>query len=169
MIGQPNENFCVLGMKIDLAKFNRYLNRKGQSLTELSVLMTFLIILLSGLVDFGRAYLISLEMRDAAQEGAAYGSFAPTDFNGVEARARETMKYPFDLSDPSDVVVIPEYTNQMYACAGFDPISLAPNEVKVTMLHQMPITMPFLGTIIGRQDIPIVVTVTNSILKPPCK
>jgi hypothetical protein len=146
-----------------------FYNEKGQSLTELSVLMTFLIILLSGLADFGRAYLIFLEMREAAQEGASYGSFTPNDFSGIEARVRETMEYPFDLSDPSAVMIVPAYTNQSFACAGFNPNTLSPNGVKITLLHQMPISMPFLGAVIGRQDIPIVVTVTNAILKPPCE
>ena len=147
---------------------SRFKHQEGQSLSELSVLMTLLIILLSGLVDFGRAYLIYLEMREAAQEGAAYGSFTPIDLYGVEARVRETMQYPFDLSDPSEVTVFAEHTNQGAVCAGFHPGTLTPNGVTVTLLHQMTISMPFLGTILGRQEFPIEVTVTNTILKPPC-
>jgi hypothetical protein len=166
---EGNGNYQVLGKNKNMKRLSRILNQKGQSLTELSVLMTFLIILVSGLVDFGRAYLIFLEMREAAQEGASYGSFTPTDFNGIEARVRETMEYPFDLSDPSVVTVVPTYTDQSFTCAGFNPKTLAPNGIKITLLHQMTISMPFLGTIIGRQDIPIVVTVTNTILKPPCQ
>jgi hypothetical protein len=166
---EGNRNSQVLGMRWIWKCFAGIRKQTGQSLTELSVLMTFLLIMVAGLADFGRAYLIFLEMREAAQEGAAYGSFAPMDLKGVEARARETMKYPFDLSDPSVVVVIPEYTNQVHACAGFDPITLSPNGVMVTMLYQMKITTPFLGTIIGSQDIPIVITVTSTILKPPCQ
>jgi hypothetical protein len=151
-----------------MKRFLRSKDQKGQSLTELSVLMTFLIILLSGLTDFGRAYLIYLEMREAAQEGAAYGSFTPTDLYGIEARVRETMQYPFDISDPAEVIVIAEHTDQAAICAGFHPGTLTPNGVTVTLLHQMTISMPFLGTILGRQEIPIVVRVTNTILKPPC-
>jgi hypothetical protein len=148
--------------------FSKNLNQKGQSLTELSVMTTFLLIMLTGLVDFSRAFLIFLEMREAAQEGAAYGTFAPTDFGGIEARIRETMKYPFDLSDPSVVMVVPAYTTYSKACAGFDADTLSPNKIKVTLVHNMTISMPFLGSVIGRQDIPIIVTVTNTILKPPC-
>ena len=152
-----------------MKRFIRKLNQKGQSLTELSVLMTFLVILLSGLADFGRAYLIFLEMREAAQEGAAYGSFTPIDFAGIEARVRETMEYPFDLSDPSDVVVVTDFTHQDFACSGFDPYTLSPNGISVTLLYEMTISMPFLGTVLDRQEIPIAVTVTNAILKPPCQ
>jgi hypothetical protein len=158
----------ALGKSGNTMRRSGFINQKGQSLVELSMLMTFLVLLLSGLTDFSRAYLIFLEMREAAQEGAAYGSFTPTDFNGIEARIRETMLYPFDLSDPSVVIIVPAYTNLSNACAGFDSGTLSANGIKVTLVHKMAISMPFLGAIIGSQEIPIVVTVTNTILKPPC-
>ncbi|MEE9508565.1 MAG: TadE/TadG family type IV pilus assembly protein [Anaerolineales bacterium] len=142
--------------------------QKGQSLVELSVLLTFLIVMLAGVADFGRAYFIFLEMRDAAQEGASYGSYSPSEFAEIEARVRDTMKDPVDLSDPTDVTVVPSLTNPSQACSGFDPITLEPNEVEVTILYQMPIAMPFLGTIVGSQELPLVATVTNTILQPPC-
>ena len=142
--------------------------QKGQSFVELSVLVTILIVLLAGVVDFGRAYLIFLEMRDAAQEGASYGSYSPSDFTEIEARVRDTMQDPIDLSDPSAVTIVPSLTNPPQACAGFDPGTLEPNEIEVTILYQMPIAMPLLGTIIGGQELPLVATVTNTILQPPC-
>ena len=143
--------------------------RNGQSYVELSVFITMLVILLAGLADFGRACLILLEMRDAAMEGAAYGSFAPTDFGEVETRVRETMKDPVDLTDPTKVNVIPALSNPSYTCAGFDPVSLEPNEIKVTVIYRMPISVPFLGAIIGSQEIPLTATVSNTILRPSCK
>jgi hypothetical protein len=143
--------------------------RNGQSYVELSIFITMLIILLAGLADFGRAYLILLEMRDAALEGAAYGSFAPMNFEEVETRVRETMKDPVDLTDPTRVYVIPALTNPSFACAGFDPVSLEPNEIKVSVIYHMPIGVPFLGAIIGSQEIPLTATVSNTILRPSCK
>jgi len=144
-------------------------SQKGQSFVELSMLAIVLLILLAGVADFGRAYLIFLEMRDAAQEGLAYGSFTPNDFAGIEARIRETMKDPFDLSDPGVVTIVPVLSNPAYPCSGFDPVTLEPNQVQVTLLYQMPIAMPFLGAIINSQEIPLVATVSNTILTPICK
>jgi hypothetical protein len=142
--------------------------QKGQSFVELSVLVTILIVMLAGVADFGRAYLVFLEMRDAAQEGASYGSYSPSEFTEIEARVRDTMQDPIDLSDPSVVTIVPALTNPSYACAGFNPGTLVPNEIEVTILYQMPIAMPFLGAIIGGQELPLVATVTNTILQPPC-
>ena len=142
--------------------------QKGQSFVELSVLITFLIVLLAGVADFGRAYLVFIEMRDAAQEGASYGSYSPSDFTEIEARVRDTMQNPIDLSDPATVQIVPSLTNPPNACSGFDPGTLEPNEIEVTILYQMPIAMPFLGAIIGGQELPLEATVTNTILQPPC-
>ena len=51
----------------------------GQSLVELAITLTVLLVLLSGAVSFGMAYYSYVAMRDAAQEGALYGSFMPCD------------------------------------------------------------------------------------------
>ncbi len=159
----------MLNRKVDgmtRVKYSR--NIKGQSFVELSVLITFLVVLLAGVVDLGRAYYILLEMRDAAQEGASYGTYSPTAFSEIEARVRDTMKYPIDLSDPAIVQVVPSLTNPPNGCSGFDPTTLEPNGIEVSILYQFPISMPFLGAIIGGQEIPLVAAVSNTILQPQC-
>jgi hypothetical protein len=143
-------------------------SQKGQSFVELSMLVVVLMIMLAGVADFGRAYLIFLEMRDAAQEGLAYGAFTPTDFAGIEARIRETMKDPFDLTAPGVVTIVPELSNPSKPCSGFDSGTMEPNEIRVTVLYQMPLATPFLGAIINTQEIPLVAEVSNSILAPVC-
>lgn len=142
--------------------------QKGQSLVEFSFLAVFLIILLAGMLDFGRAYFIFIEMRDAAQEGASYGSFEPYDFSGIEARVRDTMKDPVDLSDPTVVQVTPALSNPPYACSGFNPSSLETNAIRVTIYYEMPITVPFLGAIIDSQTFPLEAVIEDAILRPPC-
>ena len=107
-------------------------------------------------------------MRDAAQEGASYGAFSPTDFSGIDTRIRATLKDPFDLSDPGVVVITPVLTNPSYPCSGFSPSTLEPNNIKITIVYQMPLAMPFLGAIINSQEIPLIATVSNSILTPVC-
>lgn len=147
---------------------SRSKKQEGQSLVELSALMPILVILLAGVADFGRAYMIFVELRDAAQEGASFGSYSPSDFTEIEARVRDTMQEPIDLSDPSVVTVVPTLSNPAQACAGFDLATMEPNELEVTILYQMQIAMPFLGAIVGDQELPIVATVSNTILQPPC-
>jgi hypothetical protein len=149
-------------------KENHPYKSKGQSFVELSILISFLMVLVAGVADFGRAYYTYLQMRDAAQEGASFGSYSPTEFSEVEARVRDTMKDPIDLSDPTIVQVVVSLSNPPNTCSGFDPVTLEPNEIEVSILYQFPISMPFLGSIIGSQELPLVATVSNTILQPQC-
>lgn len=141
---------------------------EGQSFTELSVLILILILLVAGVADFGRAYFTFVQMRDAAQEGASFGSYSPTEFSAIEDRIRDTMKHPIDMSDPSTVQVVTSLTNPGMACAGFDASTLEPNKIEISILYDLPIITPFLGAIIGNQQIPLTATVTNTILQPQC-
>ena len=61
-------------------------NERGQSLAEMALMMSFLLILLVGVVDLGRGFFVYLALRDAAQEGALYGSTDPTNNADIEAR-----------------------------------------------------------------------------------
>lgn len=52
-------------------------NERGQSLVELAISLTVMLLLLAGAVTFGMALFSYVAMRDAAQEGALWGSFNP--------------------------------------------------------------------------------------------
>ena len=58
---------------------------KGQSLVEFALVLVFLLSLLAGIFDLGRAFFAYIIIRDAAQEGAVFGSIAPkSDLTGFE-------------------------------------------------------------------------------------
>jgi hypothetical protein len=54
----------------------------------MAISMSLLMIVLAGVLDVGRIYYTFLSLKDAAAEGAAYGSIAPGDLGGIEARVR---------------------------------------------------------------------------------
>ena len=59
---------------------------RGQSLVELAISLVVLLMLLSGAVEFGIIFFQFVQLRDAAQEGALYGSTHPyldADNDGV--------------------------------------------------------------------------------------
>lgn len=127
---------------------------RGQSLTEFAVGVTFILILLASGMDFGRAYYTYLSVRDAAQEGAAYASIAPSDLGGIRARVRETSTDPIDLSTLSDSDITVTVTGS--ACAG--------NLVTVTLDYDFELVAPFLaGTMLSLQA-----EANDQILQPPC-
>lgn len=147
-------------------------SRRGQSLLEFSLTLTAMILLLAGIVDFGRAFFILVELRDAAQEGALYGSFNPTDTGGkgypdcpgglpcgIIGRVITAAFTPVDLvNDPN--VSVPAPIIHGGACEG--------GSIEVQVLYTFHISMPFLTSIIGSQTIPLRASVTDTILYPYC-
>jgi len=137
---------------------------RGQSLVELAISLTIILILLAGAVDFGMAYFSFAAMQDAAQEGALYGSVNPADEDGIKTRVRNASSNPVDLSDTSLVNVIVTVTddnsNNPNYCEG--------DSVMVEVIYDYPLSMPFIGTFIGSQTITLHATVTDTILQPTC-
>jgi Flp pilus assembly protein TadG len=129
----------------------------GQSLVELALSLTIILLLLAGAVDFSMAYFSFSAMQDAAQEGALYGSVNPTDEVGIETRVRSASSNPVDLSD---LAVIVDVDVPPGACEG--------DEVKVSVIYDYPISMPFIGGIIRSQKITLTASVTDTILQPVC-
>ncbi|MBI4732264.1 MAG: pilus assembly protein [Chloroflexi bacterium] len=134
-------------------------SEKGQSLVEVAITLTVIIILLAGAFDLGTAFFYSVALRDAAQEGAVYGAINPTDTSGIEGRIRQSSSEPINfLSDPK--LREPEITISGTACAG--------GAITVTLIYDYQISMPFLGSILNSQTIPLKASVTNTILTPAC-
>lgn len=138
--------------------------QRGQSLVELAISLTVILMLLSGAVDFGMAFFSFTALRDAAQEGALYGSINPTNYTGIEQRVRSASNRPVDLTDTSKVNVSITIIGE--ACQGTTNGNT--NAVQVMVAYNYPIVMPFLGIIIGGQTIPLRATITDTILSPVC-
>ncbi|MDX1600431.1 MAG: TadE family protein [Anaerolineales bacterium] len=152
-------------MQSDLPIHNRRGSERGQSLVELSLVMIGVLMFLAGAADLGRMYFIHLTLRDAAQEGAAYGATDPANSSEIEARVLDAVG---DTLDPAEVTVSSGPTIPPYECAGIVPSTLEANAISVTASYNMPIAVPFLGTIIGSNELPLSATVENTILTPPC-
>jgi Flp pilus assembly protein TadG len=130
----------------------------GQSLVELALSLTVILLLLAGAVDFSIAYFSYSAMQDAAQEGALYGSIHPEDTQGIIDRVRQASSNPVDLEN-QDLVEV-KVTVSGAACEG--------DEVQVNVIYDYPISMPFIGSIIGSQTITLNASVTDTILQPVC-
>ncbi len=155
---------------------------RGQSLVELAISLTIMLLLLSGAVTFGMAYFSYVAMRDAAQEGALFASTDPCvdsnasgacnagdDVNlaGIRARVRGASTAPIDFRVGGPV---PDgyITAATIGSPCEDSTGGIPNAVRVTVEYDYPVFMPFLGAIIGGQQIHLTATVTDTILEPRC-
>ena len=131
-------------------------SQRGQSLTEMAISITLLMLVLAGVIDLGRAYYSYLSLKDAAAEGAAYGSIAPGDLARIEARVRGES--PGGLIDWSGATVNTSFIGP--ACRG--------GGVRVEVTITYTFLTPFIGAITGSQSIPLSADVVNTILYPEC-
>ncbi len=163
-------------------KFLPFVSEKGQSLVELAISLLILLYLLSGAAEFGIALFQYVQLRDAAQEGALYGSIQPTSFANIEARARASSGSPINLAVTgangtkvqiyiNDVLVWVDGVDQGVnvtntACEGVTGGNS--NGVKVVVSYDHRIFMAFMPQILRTDHIHLSADVTDTILTPPC-
>lgn len=138
---------------------------RGQSLVELAISIVVLMFLLAGAVEFGLVFFQFVQLRDAAQEGALYGSVClPTcTDDDIVTRATGASTSPIDLvNDPSLEVVVTwvDGNGDLKNCEG--------DGVEVKMIYQHKIFLPFIPQMIGGDVITLPASVTDTVLVPAC-
>jgi Flp pilus assembly protein TadG len=159
-------------MSLRISKNKSRSLENGQSLVELAISFPVMLLLLLGTIDFGMALYSFLIIRDAAQEGALYGSFNPNNRVQIESRARNIAPndtnalffFPVELNN-KDVVQISISTSGK-DCQGMTHGTI--NTISVSASYKYPMLMPFTEQVIGSRSIPLTATATNVILQPAC-
>jgi hypothetical protein len=146
-------------------KILRSHKERAQSMTELAISFMFILLLLAGIADLGRAFFTFISLRDAAQEGALYGSTAPDQTAEIISRVCNGSNFMQNHScgldeDPSNAIQITiNFVGAPCTGSGIEVVVSYP---------EFPIVMPFAGIFMGTQSIPINARVTDTILRPPC-
>lgn len=161
----------------------KFMSERGQSLVELGVSLLILMYLLSGAAEFGVLFFQFVQLRDAAQEGALYGSMNPwidsttAPYNdgkfeagealnqaGIEARVRAASSSPIDLNNSDPItgvtVLVSSSDGSNMLCEG--------HGIQVEVKYDHHIFMPFIPKLIGQTKIPLSATVVDTILTPLC-
>jgi Flp pilus assembly protein TadG len=60
---------------------------RGQSLVETALMLPFLMLILTGVIDLGRVYYTYVTITNGAREGARFGANDPNDTTGIKNRA----------------------------------------------------------------------------------
>lgn len=128
-------------------------SERGQSLVELALSMVILMYLLAGAVELGIALFQYIQLRDAAQDGALYGSLNPTETANIKSRVWGAASSP--IADPLNTIAI--------------TISVPNNcvvgdNIIVTATYEHKIFMPF-ATVFMPPTRTISASSTNVILK----
>ena len=71
-----------------IRKGKREGKEKGQSLTELALVLPVMLLILAGVLDLGRLYYVTVALTDAAGEGAIYAAINPYATDEIIARAQ---------------------------------------------------------------------------------
>jgi len=110
---------------------------KGQSLTEVALVLPVLLFILAGVLDLGRIYYVQVALSDAAGEGAVYAAIRPNDATGIKARAQAASGGLVQI-DLADVVINPS-----------DPSSLAAGDpVTVIVEYDFTLATPLINAIV---------------------
>jgi hypothetical protein len=145
-----------------IKKINHQKSEKGQSLIELAISLVILLILLAGIVDLGRVSFYYIAMRDAAQEGATYGTVYPNHCFAIEDRVRAGV-----VDDSTVNVSISVNGENCLSAVSTD--ACEGKVIAVTVSDpDFPITMPLLGSFLGSQTISLETTIEDTILRPGC-
>ena len=153
----------------------------GQSMAEFALSLTLLIMLVSGLLDLGRAYFVYTQLEDAAGEGALYLAINPrcrtsangtgcVDPNNAMYRIRNCGGGLVNWSDEmlADINIL--YLDTTSPAAGYGGADIYPNyemqdTVVVTITYQFPLLSPFMPNLAGGPLLPLTVRATQSIIE----
>jgi Flp pilus assembly protein TadG len=165
------------GCRVWIKKITPGRGERGQSLVELSISLLVLLLILGGIVDLGRVLMFSINLRDAAQEGAQYGSLTAPDSGGsystrlaaycneITNRINSTGQDNFTAGS----VMIDVRLNGVSCASAALSDACFGKEISVTITKpDYPITMPLLGAAIGRQSVTVSNTAKSTILRPSC-
>ena len=118
---------------------------RGQSLVEMALTLPVILLMLFGIVELGRAFLIYSEVSNAAREGARYGMVHPGDSAPIVEAAR------------ARVAVVP--ADQIAVTVSYDdgsspiPTPVATptfgDRVVVTVTYDLALLTPLIADLIG--------------------
>jgi len=115
---------------------------RGQSLVELALALPVILLILFGIIEFGRAFLIYSEVSNAAREGARLGMVRPEDIAAIVEAAR------------SKVTVIP--ADQMAITVTYNMEPIFGDLVVVTTTYNLAMVTPLIADFVGPLQIEMV-------------
>ena len=132
---------------------------------EFALALPLLLLLMMGIIEFGRAFLVYTGMFNAAREATRYGVVHPENRGGIELRAREMVFLvdgSVDAPDPVDVTV--RYHDPSTGETYTDTAKLfLGHQVVVTLTHDLPTITPLIRPIVP--SLPIETRATRTIAK----
>ena len=130
---------------------NRLVQKEtGAALVEFAIAVPLLVVLVLGIVDYGRLTTTRITLHEAAQEGSIYASTHPDDPAGIRQRVIESVDNP--AIDPTTIIV---------DCPG--------SQLRIRINHPMNLITPLFGastTLHAEVTTDIFTTTTTCVASP---
>ncbi|HZR99255.1 MAG TPA: TadE family protein [Chloroflexota bacterium] len=136
------------------------LRRRGQAIVELAFVLPLFLLIVSGTIEFGRAYYAYAQLLQAAQEGARYGAVIPDVESDQAIIARVQQVAPGRTADRVTIQATVSPTNSTAVGANSRGRG---NVLSVTVHHDQAVLLPALPL----PSLPMTVTVSMVIEKGP--
>ncbi len=101
-------------------------DERGAALVEFAIMLPILIVLLFGVIDYGRLLYTRIALHEAVQEGSIYAATHPDDPNGTRLRVIDNVDNPALSLD--DITV---------GCIG--------STIHISVAHNMSLIAPIIG------------------------
>lgn len=113
--------------------------QRGAATVETALVSIFLLILVTGIIDLGRAVFNNISIQEAAQEGAFYGAFEEDVTVGeIEVKSATSTSAPVLTVDNVSVQCVPVTKTKRDG-----------GELRVTVTYEMDLVTPFVGDWLG--------------------
>lgn len=119
---------------------HRRRGESGQAVVEFAIVLPVLILLVLGIMEFGRALSALMVLQNAAREGARYGITVYSDPNSDELIEDRVRQEAGSLDGAADPV-------QLQVTITPDPAGRAPGgDLQVSLLYNFEFVVSFLGS-----------------------
>ncbi len=118
-------------------------DESGQGMVELAVSLIVILVVLAGIVDMSRTIITKMQLQDAAEEGVVYAMAFPHNCTQIQYRVLQNLTKVKNATLSSVNV---SYNN--VACATATG-NVKGQLINISIANSFPVSMPFLGTVIG--------------------
>jgi Flp pilus assembly protein TadG len=124
-------------------------SESGQGLVELAFSLIIILILLAGIVDISRTIMTKMQLQDAAEEGVVYAMSFPKYCTQIQYRVLQNLSKVKNATLGSIVITYTNISTGVSVPCTSATGDLKGQLIKVSIANSFPVSMPFLGKVVG--------------------
>jgi hypothetical protein len=121
----------------------------GQGMVELAISLIVILVLLAGIVDISRTIMTKMELQDAAEEGVVYAMAFPKSCTQIQYRVLQNLSKVKSATLSSIVITYTTISTGVSIPCTSATGDLKGQLIKVSIANSFPVSMPFLGKVVG--------------------